>query len=170
MILYVNGDAHTAAAYAAVPYSCAEQDVDLWWMGAAPHPANQDVSYATHLAKILKARLVLDTETGGTVGQIIAGTKKFIGSNKFLEPILVIIGWPEITPEVAEYHEKLNIIKVPHIFFSITEHHQESFLIPEPYIKFCNAAGFHQKNEFFGPDAHQAWANHLIKYIVPILK
>lgn len=169
MILYVNGDAHSAGAHAQVPFSCAEEDADLWWMGAAPHPLNQDVCYATRLANTLKARLVLDTETGGTVDQIIAGCTKFVGSNKFLEPIIVVIGWPEITPEVAELHHKLNTLKVQHLFFSIKNHNQEPFLIPESYTNFCNIQGFAPKNGFYGPDAHQAWANQLIPYLTKIL-
>lgn len=169
MIIYANGDAHTAAAHAVAPYVCAEEDTELWWMGAAPHPQNQSAAFATRIAKVFKARLILDTETGGTTDKIISGCRKFVGSNKFLEPIIVIIGWPNITPEVADFHEQLNTIKVPHLFFSITEHNQESFLIPESYIKFCNSLGFIPSNGYYGPEAHQAWANHLIPHLTRLL-
>lgn len=168
-ILYVNGDNHTAAAYAKVPYRVAEDDVDLWYLGAAPHPQNQDSSYGARLASILKARLILDTETGGTTDQIIAGAKKFIGSNKFKEQLIVVIGWPEITSVVNEFHRELNTLNVPHVFFSITENNQEPFLIPDSYIKWLTDQGFTPSNGFFEATAHQAWANHLIPYLTRIL-
>lgn len=169
MILYVNGDNHSAAAHAAAPFCCAEEDTQLWWMGAAPHPANLEVAYSTKLADILKARLILDTETGGTVDRIIAGATKFIGSNKFKEQLIAIIGWPEITSEVADYHESLNTLEVPHIFFSINEHNQEPFLIPDSYIKWLTNQGFTPSHGFFDAKAHQAWANHLIPYLTKLL-
>lgn len=170
MILYINGDHHTAAAYAKVPYRVAEDDVALWYLGVAPHPQNQDVSYGTRLAQILKARLILDTETGGTTEQIIAGAKKFIGSNKFKEQLVVIIGWPDITPAVNDYHEELNTINAPHVFFSINQNNQEPFLIPESYTEWLTARGFvPNEHGYFDSQAHQAWANHLLSYLTRIL-
>lgn len=170
MILYINGDAHSAGAQAKVPYNVAEDDFDLWYLGAAPHPANQDVTYGARLANILKARLILDTETGGTVEKIIAGARKFIGSNKFKEQLIVIIGWPKLTPEVAEFHQELNTLNVLHVFFSINKHNQEPFLIPETYTNWLTEQGHSQSNGFFDANAHQSWANVLIKYLVPLLK
>ena len=40
MILYVNGDSHTAAAEAVNPHAWAMDDGELFYMGRAPHPAN----------------------------------------------------------------------------------------------------------------------------------
>ena len=169
MILYVNGDSHSAGAHAVVPFAKAEDDFDLWWLGAAPHPKNQEASYGACLAKLLKARLILDTETGGTVDQIIAGAQKFIGSNKFKEQLVVIIGWPEITPKVSEYHEMLNTLNVSHVFFSITAHNQEPFLTTDSYIDWLSGQGFTTSDGFFDYQAHQSWANYLLHYLTPLL-
>lgn len=169
MILYVNGDHHSAAAWAAVPYRLAEDDANLWWMGVAPHPGNQEVSYGNRLAQILKARLILDTETGGSVDQIISGSRKFVGSNKFKEQLIVIIGWPEITPAISEFHDELNTLEVPHIFFSIKDNNQEPFLIPEAYLSFLSKNGFQNDNGYINSAGHLAWAAHLIPYLTKIL-
>lgn len=118
---------------------------------------------------MLKAKLILDTERGGTVEQIIAGSRNFIGSNKFKEQLLVIIGWPEITTEVAEYHQELNTLDVPHLFFSINQNNQEPFLIAESYINWLVDHGFTASNGFFDAHAHQAWANHLATHLTKIL-
>ena len=40
MILYVNGDSHTAAAEAVNPHAFAMDDGQLFYMGRAPHPEN----------------------------------------------------------------------------------------------------------------------------------
>ena len=45
MILYVNGDSHTAAAEAVNSYSFAEDDPALFYMGRVPHPANIAISW-----------------------------------------------------------------------------------------------------------------------------
>lgn len=169
MILYVNGDLHTAGAHAVVPYSVAEDDFDLWYLGQAPHPANANVAYATRISQIVKARLVLDTETGGSTSKIIAGSQKFIGSNKFKEQLIVIIGWPKITPEVAEFHNQLNTLSVPHVFFSINTHNQEPFLIPESYLPWLSENGYQIINGYADAAGHQAWANHLISYLTKLL-
>lgn len=169
MILYVNGDVHSAGAHAVAPFTTAEEDFDLWYLGAAPHPKNQDASYGARLASILKARLILDTETGGNTAKIIAGAKKFIGSNKFKEQLVVIIGWPIITTDVAVFHEELNTLCVPHIFFSIKDHNQEPFLIPEAYLSLLTENGFIMENGFANSAGHQAWANHLIPHLTKLL-
>jgi hypothetical protein len=44
MILYVNGDSHTAAAEAVNPHAFAEDDSALFYLGRAPHPENLAVS------------------------------------------------------------------------------------------------------------------------------
>ena len=44
MILYVNGDSHTAGAEAVNPYAFAEDDPNLTHLGRLPHPDNLAVS------------------------------------------------------------------------------------------------------------------------------
>ena len=45
MILYVNGDSHTAAAEAVNPHAFAMDDRPLFYLGRAPHPDNVSVSW-----------------------------------------------------------------------------------------------------------------------------
>ena len=40
MMLYVNGDSHTAGAEAVNSHAFAEDDPDLFYLGRAPHPEN----------------------------------------------------------------------------------------------------------------------------------
>jgi hypothetical protein len=52
MILYVNGDSHTAAAEAVTPHCFAQDEGDLYLLGRRPHPANLAVSWGQKLAKL----------------------------------------------------------------------------------------------------------------------
>ena len=63
MILYVNGDSHTAAAEAVNPHAFAEDDSQYFYMGRAPHPDNIAVSWSRLLADTAKAILKCDAES-----------------------------------------------------------------------------------------------------------
>ena len=58
MKLYVNGDSHAAAAEAVNTHAFAEDDNRYFYMGRAPHPENAAVSWATALARMVKAVLL----------------------------------------------------------------------------------------------------------------
>ena len=45
MILYVNGDSHTAGAEAVNSHAFAEDDPALYHLGRLPHPENLEVSW-----------------------------------------------------------------------------------------------------------------------------
>lgn len=51
-MIYVNGERFAAASYAASPYSFSSQDPVFFMRGNLVHPANADVSFATHLGRI----------------------------------------------------------------------------------------------------------------------
>ena len=95
MILYVNGDSHTAAAEAVNSYAFAEDDFKFIHLGRRPHPANLEVSWGQQLADLLGARFTCDAESAGSNKRIIRTTRDWISkqSQSSLIDALVILQW-----------------------------------------------------------------------------
>lgn len=94
MILYVNGDSHTAAAEAVNPHAWAMDDGELYHLGQRPHPANLEVSWGNKLAKQLRAELICDAQAGCSNARIIRTTQQWIRDNSNrLDQTLMIIQW-----------------------------------------------------------------------------
>lgn len=91
MILYVNGDSHSAGAEAVNPYAFAEDDPLYWALGRQPHPDNVRVSYGCEIANMMDAVLHCDAESASSNDRIIRTTKQYIEEGN--EPDLIIIGW-----------------------------------------------------------------------------
>lgn len=94
MILYVNGDSHTAAAEAVNPHAFAEDDPRLGHLGRLPHPDNLAVSWGTQLGSSLKYGLQCDAESAASNARILRTTQEWLdtsgwSNNKFL----LIIQW-----------------------------------------------------------------------------
>lgn len=90
MILYVNGDSHSAGAEAVNPHCFAEDDPKFSTLGRSPHPDNLKVSYGQLLANSLDARLDIDAESASSNERIIRTTKEYLTHT---QPDLIIIGW-----------------------------------------------------------------------------
>lgn len=90
MILYVNGDSHSAGAEAVVPYCFAEDDPLYRALGRIPHPDNERASYGCLLANELGAILHCDAESASSNSRIIRTTRDYL---KEYTPDIVIIGW-----------------------------------------------------------------------------
>lgn len=93
MILYVNGDSHTAAAEAVNQHAFAEDDSKYFYMGRAPHPDNLQVSWGKLLSLSLQAGLKCDAESASSNSRIIRTTREWIDTIQNQEEILVIIQW-----------------------------------------------------------------------------
>ena len=94
MILYVNGDSHTAAAEAVNPHAFAEDDPLYWGLGRQPHPDNLRASYGCELANHLGAILVCDAESAASNARIMRTTRKWLLDNPTAyRDGLVIIQW-----------------------------------------------------------------------------
>ena len=160
MILYINGDEHSAAAEAAVPYVNAEENFDLWWMGDTPNPENVKVSFGNVLAHVLKARLTIEAKRGQTNEQIIAATKKFFGANAIREQVVAIISLPFLDhDQFSEFGQYLKNIDVKHIIYPTSD-----------YVEWLESKGFKPNaNGYFDSAAHKAWAGNLIKPLTQIL-
>ena len=90
MILYVNGDSHTAGAEAANSHAFANDDPQYKYLGRLPHPDNLFVSYGNVLAKNLSAELYCDAESASSNDLIIRTTRHYLKTNR---PDLIVIGW-----------------------------------------------------------------------------
>jgi len=93
MILYVNGDSHTAAAEAVNPHAFACDDGHLFYMGRAPHPENLLVSWGKRLSDTLKASFHCGAESASSNTRIIRTTRDWLTKIHNLEEVLVIIQW-----------------------------------------------------------------------------
>jgi hypothetical protein len=90
MILYVNGDSHTAGAEATNPHCFAEDDYLYSALGRQPHPDNLKVSWGCELANMMGAVLHCDAESASSNDRIIRTTREYL---KNFKPDYVVIGW-----------------------------------------------------------------------------
>lgn len=90
MILYVNGDSHSAGAEAVVPYAFAEDDSKFWRLGRRPHPENLKASYGNVLASKLNATFVCDAESASSNTRILRTAREYLANT---HPDIVVIGW-----------------------------------------------------------------------------
>lgn len=94
MILYVNGDSHTAAAEAVNNHSFAEDDKKYWHLERRPHPDNLAVSWGKLLSERLKSSFICDAESASSNDRIIRTTKDWIQANhKELYRTVMVIQW-----------------------------------------------------------------------------
>lgn len=92
MILYVNGDSHTAGAEAVNSYAFAEDDPALFYMGRVPHPANIAVSWGKLLAQNIKASFHCGAESASSNQRIIRTTRDWLAQPRNRD-VLVVIQW-----------------------------------------------------------------------------
>jgi hypothetical protein len=90
MILYVNGDSHSAGAEAINSHCFAEDDTTYSEMKRKPHPDNLAVSYSQKLADFYSATLVCDAESGSSNARILRTTYNYLKDHT---PDLIVIGW-----------------------------------------------------------------------------
>jgi hypothetical protein len=109
LILYVNGDSHTAGAEAVNPHAWAQDDRELFHMGRAPHPANLAVSWGQRLATSIRASFHCGAQAGGSNARILRTTRAWLDSTPRNQDLLVIIQWStwerEEWPINGEYYQ-----------------------------------------------------------------
>jgi hypothetical protein len=91
MILYVNGDSHSAGAEAVNAHAFANDDSKFQMLGRKPHPDNLQASYGNLLANKLNSDFYCDAESASSNDRIIRTTKEYLQNNP--APDLIIIGW-----------------------------------------------------------------------------
>jgi len=94
MILYVNGDSHTAAAEAVNPHAFAEDDPAFFYLGRAPHPENLAVSWGKLLSLALRSGFRCDAESASSNTRILRTTREWLNSGGQGHPDqLIVIQW-----------------------------------------------------------------------------
>ena len=94
MIVYVNGDSHSAGAEAVNPHAFAEDDPLYWALGRQPHPDNLRASYGCELANMMYAILECDAESAASNDRIIRTSHDYLSNfPNNAKPDLVVIGW-----------------------------------------------------------------------------
>jgi hypothetical protein len=93
MILYVNGDSHTAAAEAVNSYAFAEDDSNLGYLGRIPHPDNLAVSWGKLLSKTIKAGFHCGAESASSNARILRTSREWLKQQTNYNDILMIIQW-----------------------------------------------------------------------------
>ena len=96
MIVYVNGDSHSAGAEALNLHAFAEDDGLYYGLGRKPHPENLKVSYGCNIANELGAILVCDAESASSNDRIFRTSWDRLQGVQNMpvdRPDLVIIGW-----------------------------------------------------------------------------
>jgi hypothetical protein len=124
MILYVNGDSHTAAAEAVNPHAFAEDDGNLVHLGRLPHPDNLAVSWGKQLSTLLKMAFFCGAESAASNNRIIRTTKEYVNNyTQDVTNIFVIIGWS--TWEREEW-------VIDDVYYQINT--SGSDIVPEDYV------------------------------------
>jgi hypothetical protein len=104
MILYVNGDSHTAAAEAVNPHAFAKDDGQYFYLGRTPHPENLSVSWGKLLSLAFQCGFHCDAESASSNARILRTTRQWLEEQKNnLNNILVIIQWSTWEREEWEY-------------------------------------------------------------------
>jgi hypothetical protein len=93
MILYVNGDSHTAAAEAVNPHAFAMDDGNLFYMGRAPHPENLAVSWGRRLGDAMRASFHCGAESASSNTRILRTTRDWLAGTRNLGEVLMVIQW-----------------------------------------------------------------------------
>jgi hypothetical protein len=152
MILYVNGDSHTAAAEAVVPHAFAEDDPAFFYLGRAAHPENLAVSWGKQLSLSLRAGLRCDAESASSNTRIIRTTREWLaGGGQDHPDQLVVIQWS--TWEREEWLYEGNYYQVG---ASGTDHVPSA--VAEKYRDYIIGLDWEQKTQ----EAHdEIWKFHL---------
>lgn len=102
MILYINGDSHSAGAEIAGPWAFAEDDRKYGGLGRMPHPANLKLSYGQLLADKMGCEFRCEAESASSNHRIVRTTWNTLLRDYV--PDFIVIGWS--TWERKEFHDK----------------------------------------------------------------
>lgn len=94
MILYVNGDSHTAAAECVNNHAFAEDDPQYWMMGRVPHPDNIAYSWGKLLSNRLNCGFKCEAESASSNDRIMRTTRRWLEQQaKDIYRTLYVIQW-----------------------------------------------------------------------------
>ena len=104
MILYVNGDSHSAGAELVNNYAFADDDPTYKHLGRRPHPDCIPHTYGYKLAQTLNAGFYLDAESGSSNARILRTTQQFLQENR-KQDVFILIGWSSWDREEWEHNK-----------------------------------------------------------------
>lgn len=133
MILYVNGDSHTAAAEAVNVHAFAEDDSKYFYLGRAPHPDNLQVSWGKLLSLALQSGFHCGAESASSNSRIIRTTREWIDGRTDINDLLVIIQWStwereEWYDEESKQYFQVNASGIDHVPQSWQERYRQYIL------------------------------------------
>lgn len=105
MILYVNGDSHSAGAEAVNSFCFAQDDPALAHLRDIPHPDNIPHSFGYKLANILNAGFTTDAISSASNDRILRTSKQFLENHPSTN-IFLLIGWSSPEREEWYYNER----------------------------------------------------------------
>ena len=114
MMLYVNGDSHSAGAEAVNTFAFAEDDGLYYALGRRPHPENLAVSWGMRLSKLMGLGFKCDAISGASNDRIIRTTNEFLDHRRSIgDPYTVIaIGWSTWEREEWWDEEERELIQI----------------------------------------------------------
>jgi hypothetical protein len=190
MMLYINGDSHSAAAESVTPYTVAKDDPSLFYLGCAPHPDNLASSWGKLLSQALRSAFRCDAENNTSNSRIIQVTREWLtGAGKRHPDLLIIIQWSIWQDPVQLehdniwlFHQDLKDRNIRHIFVNGIQDFSKivdqkdwgtSYIGPydpdKTYRSQVQTAGFETvapDSAHFGKDAQVWWFKHLLDYII----
>jgi len=132
MILYTNGDSHTAGAECVTSFLFADEDPAYRHLGQAPHPQNLEASWSSFLANHYNAELICNAQSGSSNHRILRTTKEDLNKisiNHNRSEMLVVIGWSGWTREEwlieGNYYQVNNSGDVGHTPYNYEDKYKE---------------------------------------------
>jgi len=189
------GGAHTAGAKCVNDYSAASDD-PLWgYHGDVPHPDNKNNAYQIHITPVMAIGSFNISKASWNNETIMMETIRYVNNNPHPEDIIAVIGFEDwagllrghesLLRDVIQLHEQLNNVKTKHIMFNtvcclqVVESGQydfgNSYIGPydqqETMVSQLTKQNFffNPTTEYYGPDAHKAWARILLKRLTQIV-
>lgn len=92
MVIYTNGDSHTAGAEAVNPYAFANDDPQLFYMGRQPHPDNAQVAWPRVLGDMIKMPVHNNAESASSNARIMRTTREWLDTTTHRD-VFAIIQW-----------------------------------------------------------------------------
>jgi len=181
MILYVNGNEHSAGAKLVNSYVWANADKAYWALEDRPHPDNLIVSWSSRLASLAKLSLMNDCRSNASITSIIERTNEWIEGRQSSD-IFVVIGFPSIAEDesfqqVLTEDEQLTNLGIKHLFFMNHKYKDDigfkyslnNNILETSYSEYLhskNASKVMLSNTYFDSNAHSLWTNYLLSHIV----
>ena len=103
MIIYVNGDSHSAGAELVKDYCFAQDDKKYCHLGRLPHPEAVPLTFTACLAYKLGCEYVLDAQSASSNDRILRRTLSYLEDNT---NAFVIVGWTTWEREEVWYNDR----------------------------------------------------------------